>query len=86
MAYLPMSIKSGLQILSLMYQASGFLYIARSCWLFLAIYSFQITRLISTPITGACLFPVPVIGVYIFGISGVNASLSAYPVNNRLAQ
>jgi len=69
-----------------MFLTPGFLYIARSCWLFLAIYLFQITRLISTPIMGACLFPKPVIGVYIFGISGVNASLSAYPVNNRLAK
>jgi len=67
---------------NLMCQASSFLYIARSCWLFLAIYSLQITRLILTPITGACLFPVPIIGVYIFGISGVNVGLPVYPENN----
>jgi len=64
----------------------GFLYIARSCWLFLAIYLLQITRLIFTPITSIHLFLKPVIGVYIFGISGVDASLSAYPGNNRLAK
>jgi len=68
--------------LSLMHQASGFLYIARSYWLFLAIYLFQITRLIFTPITGTHLFLKPVIGVYIFGISGVNVELPVYPGNN----
>jgi len=72
--------------ISLVLLIPGFLYIARSCWLFLAIYLFQITRLIVTPIAGAHLFLKPVIGVYIFGISGVNASLSAYSGNNRLAK
>ncbi|MHA1338018.1 MAG: hypothetical protein ACTSPW_20145 [Promethearchaeota archaeon] len=80
-----MSIKGLPKILSLMYKASGFLYIARFCWLFLAIYLFQITRLIVTPIAGAHLFLKPVIGVYIFGISGVKAGLLAYLYNKKPA-
>jgi len=72
--------------LSLMYKASGFLYMVRSCLVFLTIYLLEIPGFYLTPIADNCLFPVSVIGVYILGISGVNASLSAYPVNNRLAK
>jgi len=64
----------------------GFLYMVRFCLVSLTIYSLQIPGSIVTPIAGTHLFLKPVIGVYIFGISGVNASLSAYPGNSRLAK
>jgi len=73
-------------IKSLVLFTPGFLYMVRFCLVFLTIYLLEIPGFIFTPIADNCLFPVPVIGVYIFGISGVNASLSACPVNNRLAK
>jgi len=54
----------------------------RSCLVFLTIYLLGIPGFYLTPITGACLFPVPVIGVFIFGINGVNVELPVYPGNN----
>ncbi len=78
-----MSIDKNLGLLtSLVFLTSGFLYMMRSCLVFLTIYVLQIPGSIVTPITGAHLFPKPVIGVYIFGINGVNVELPVYPGNN----
>lgn len=65
-----------------MYKASGFLYMIGFCLVFPIIYILQIPGFYFTPITGIHLFPKPVIGVYIFGINGVNVELPVYPNNN----